>query len=888
MQGIPAVYALRDGKVVDGFVGAQPEAGVREFVARLLPTEEEDAVGAAARRRATRRRSARSSTPSPATRTRSCASPSCWWAGATTPSTAEALALLERIPESAETRRVAALARVGADVADDEVTRRARRPARPGEGRRRRPPALPRPARGARARTTPAPRRTASPSPAGSSSRSLRPSRPPAAAALPPPPTAPSRLEEPCPTPRPVRRADDALVRPAPPPLLARAGRASWPTPPAPPRPASPPGRVLRRGRRGASGSGSRGPPSLPPEVSLPFASTTALGARPPPRTSAPPEELVVHVAGAVRPARGAPPAAGRPRGRRDRRGRRAGADGRRGPASTWPPPWPTASASTCPRSARRCPPPVGAGGAGEGEAATAGPVDLNTADEAALDALPGIGPATATAIIEHRAEIGRLHVGRPAARRAGHRRGQARAAPARSSRCEAGVPDRWAVALALAVAWRARCVRARCRCAAAALARRSPGSSRDGRCSCASAPRSLPARWPRPRAGRARRASSRGPVAGEVTLLTDPEADGGRRRGRGPPRRSARAQLQASGAAAAGLARPAGRGAPGGAGRRWRPLTPRAPWSRSRHLAGRLTVHRWSPGPPPGLPARAANGYRRTLDRAPSALGERRARLFAGLVMGDDRDQPADLADDFRGRRPHPPPRRVRAERRVRARPGRPARPSAAALAPPRRDPRGDRRRSPSSRASSRRSRRAAAMAALAVVDHHRRAAAARVCASSRSAVTGAAARRPAARAVARVPALRRRGDRDRRAGAAPIAGALPGPAVAGRAARRDARRPARRGPAAARRVRVRSRRVACPANLLAVPAAGLVMVWGMTAGLLAGLARRRRSPTLLHLPDAGPARWIEAVAAPCGRAPLGRARTGGGASPWRWPSGR
>ena len=46
MQGIPAVYALKDGKVVDGFVGAQPEANVREFVAGLLPTEEEDALAA--------------------------------------------------------------------------------------------------------------------------------------------------------------------------------------------------------------------------------------------------------------------------------------------------------------------------------------------------------------------------------------------------------------------------------------------------------------------------------------------------------------------------------------------------------------------------------------------------------------------------------------------------------------------------------------------------------------------------------------------------------------------------------------------------------------------------------------------------------------------------
>ena len=44
VQGIPAVYALKDGKVVDGFVGAQPEAKVRQFVEGLLPTAEEDAL----------------------------------------------------------------------------------------------------------------------------------------------------------------------------------------------------------------------------------------------------------------------------------------------------------------------------------------------------------------------------------------------------------------------------------------------------------------------------------------------------------------------------------------------------------------------------------------------------------------------------------------------------------------------------------------------------------------------------------------------------------------------------------------------------------------------------------------------------------------------------
>jgi putative thioredoxin len=37
VQSIPAVFALKDGAVVDSFVGALPEAAVREFVERLAP-----------------------------------------------------------------------------------------------------------------------------------------------------------------------------------------------------------------------------------------------------------------------------------------------------------------------------------------------------------------------------------------------------------------------------------------------------------------------------------------------------------------------------------------------------------------------------------------------------------------------------------------------------------------------------------------------------------------------------------------------------------------------------------------------------------------------------------------------------------------------------------
>lgn len=41
VQSIPAVFALRDGKVVDGFIGALPEAQVKEFVDRLAPAPSE-------------------------------------------------------------------------------------------------------------------------------------------------------------------------------------------------------------------------------------------------------------------------------------------------------------------------------------------------------------------------------------------------------------------------------------------------------------------------------------------------------------------------------------------------------------------------------------------------------------------------------------------------------------------------------------------------------------------------------------------------------------------------------------------------------------------------------------------------------------------------------
>jgi putative thioredoxin len=43
-QSIPAVYALKGGQIVDGFIGAYPEDVVTQFVSSLLPTEGEQEI----------------------------------------------------------------------------------------------------------------------------------------------------------------------------------------------------------------------------------------------------------------------------------------------------------------------------------------------------------------------------------------------------------------------------------------------------------------------------------------------------------------------------------------------------------------------------------------------------------------------------------------------------------------------------------------------------------------------------------------------------------------------------------------------------------------------------------------------------------------------------
>ena len=44
VQGIPAVFAIKDGKIAGQFTGAQPEHVVRQFVESLLPSADEQLV----------------------------------------------------------------------------------------------------------------------------------------------------------------------------------------------------------------------------------------------------------------------------------------------------------------------------------------------------------------------------------------------------------------------------------------------------------------------------------------------------------------------------------------------------------------------------------------------------------------------------------------------------------------------------------------------------------------------------------------------------------------------------------------------------------------------------------------------------------------------------
>ncbi|MFP5578981.1 MAG: ComEC/Rec2 family competence protein [Acidimicrobiia bacterium] len=74
-----------------------------------------------------------------------------------------------------------------------------------------------------------------------------------------------------------------------------------------------------------------------------------------------------------------------------------------------------------------------------------------------------------------------------------------------------------------------------------------------------------------------------------------------------------------------------------------------RSEWTVSRHLAGRLRVESVVAVGQAAPHASAANGLRRLLDRGASSLPDRHRSLLSGLTLGDDRAQPAELTADFR-----------------------------------------------------------------------------------------------------------------------------------------------------------------------------------------------------------------------------------------------
>ena len=137
-------------------------------------------------------------------------------------------------------------------------------------------------------------------------------------------------------------------------------------------------------------------------------------------------------------------------------------------------------------------------------------------------------------------------------------------------------------------------------------------------------------------------------PFSGTVTLASDPEpsfggvqavakAGGHRyeltaRRGAGGSLRSSLAgeQLQVAG--------------------RLRPLGPGQDWLASRHVVGRLDATKAERTGPGGPVWRLANGLRRTLTDGAASMNPTQRSLFAGFVLGDDRDQPVTTTDDFRG----------------------------------------------------------------------------------------------------------------------------------------------------------------------------------------------------------------------------------------------
>ena len=119
VQSIPAVFAIHHREVVGSFVGAQGEDAVKEFVTKLLPDDEVDELEqlVATGDEASLRAALESRPDHPAA---VCALAVLLVERDGDGDRAEATALLDRVPETPETRRIAAMSRVEA-VGDVEA-----------------------------------------------------------------------------------------------------------------------------------------------------------------------------------------------------------------------------------------------------------------------------------------------------------------------------------------------------------------------------------------------------------------------------------------------------------------------------------------------------------------------------------------------------------------------------------------------------------------------------------------------------------------------------------------------------------------------------------------------------------------------------------------------
>jgi competence protein ComEC len=360
------------------------------------------------------------------------------------------------------------------------------------------------------------------------------------------------------------------------------------------------------------------------------------------------------------------------------------------------------------------------------------------------------------------------------------------------------------------------------------------------------------------------------GPVTAEVTLVSDP-VPGGRSDVAADVRldgRRLRAHARLAPAAALGHRLAGERVVVVG---EVRPPGPTESGLRYRHLAGRLEVDAvvgWRPGD--GL-TRVANGLRRTLARGAAVLSDRHASLLAGLTLGDDRHQPPDMTDAFR----------AAGLTHILAVSGQNVAFVMVLVAPV----------LSRLRFGPRLVLTLAVLAGFALLTRFEPSVL-RATAMAAVAATGAALGRPAS--TLRVLALGIGGmllvdpllatSLGFKLSAAGAAGIVVG------AARLEALLPGPRSLAAPLSVTVAAQAAVAPllvasfgavpvaslpANLLALPAVGPVMVWGLTAGLIAGLSGDAVAG-VVHVPTRALLAWIDGVAAAAARWPLGRLRAG------------